>query len=346
MKSECVSVIVPIYKVEDYLDQCIESIVSQSYPNLDIILVDDGSPDRCPEICDRWAEKDKRVRVIHKANGGVSETRNIGIAAAKGKYLCFVDGDDWIDPACCEAAIRCAQEQSADIVMWSYVREFTNASKPKLIYDEDRIFRGKDCLLLARKMAGAVGDELKNPTGTDSLAPVWCKLYKTALILEQKLKFVDLSEIGVHEDGLFNLEAMASAKQVVFLNQYWYHYRKGVQGQNTRSYRPELFNQYQKLISVLSSKGTELLIPNIDTAIRNYTCLSMIPLSRNVCRAEIPFKEKAIEIQRILCSPQYTASFQTFDISKMPLHWKLFFTSCKLRWSRAVAALAEITLRL
>ncbi|MBQ3262616.1 MAG: glycosyltransferase [Oscillospiraceae bacterium] len=346
LNNEIISVIVPVYKVEDYLDQCIESIGFQTYPYLDIILVDDGSPDSCPEICDRWAERDERIRVIHKENGGVSEARNTGITAAKGSYLFFVDGDDWIDSACCEEAIHCAREQSADIVMWSYVREFENASKPKLIYAEDRIFQGEECLLLARKMAGAVGDELRNPTGTDSLAPVCCKLYKTSLISEHKLKFVDLKEIGVHEDGLFNLEAMALADKVVFLNRHWYHYRKGVRGQNTRSYRPELFEQYQKLITMLANKGAELSIPEIDTAIENYICLSMIPLSRNICRASIPFKEKVTEIRRMLSTPKYRASFRHFAISGMPIHWKLFFYCCKRCFSNAVAALAEITLRL
>ena len=95
---DLISVIVPIYKVESYLDRCVRSIVEQTYENLEIILVDDGSPDNCPAICDAWAEKDSRIRVIHKENGGLSDARNAGLAVATGEYVSFIDSDDQIAP--------------------------------------------------------------------------------------------------------------------------------------------------------------------------------------------------------------------------------------------------------
>ena len=97
-KNDVISVIVPIYKVEEFLDECIQSIVDQTYQNLQIILVDDGSPDRCGEICEDWARKDKRIEVIHKKNGGLSDARNAGLAEATGEFIAFVDSDDWIEP--------------------------------------------------------------------------------------------------------------------------------------------------------------------------------------------------------------------------------------------------------
>ena len=96
--SPLISIIVPIYNVEPYLDACVSSIAEQSYENLEIILVDDGSPDRCPEMCDRWAERDPRVRAVHKSNGGLSDARNAGMEHASGEYISFVDGDDTIAP--------------------------------------------------------------------------------------------------------------------------------------------------------------------------------------------------------------------------------------------------------
>ena len=96
--NDLISVIVPIYKVEKYLQKCVDSILAQTYSNLEIILVDDGSPDRCGELCDEYAEKDGRIRVIHKKNGGLSDARNAGIDVAAGKYLAFVDSDDYIHP--------------------------------------------------------------------------------------------------------------------------------------------------------------------------------------------------------------------------------------------------------
>ena len=93
---ELISVIVPIYKVEAYLERCIRSIVNQTYKNLEIILVDDGSPDSCPDICDVWKEKDDRIKVIHKKNGGLSDARNAGMQIMTGTYISYIDSDDWV----------------------------------------------------------------------------------------------------------------------------------------------------------------------------------------------------------------------------------------------------------
>ena len=93
-----ISVIVPVYKTEQYLNRCVQSITDQTYKNLEIILVDDGSPDNCPEMCDQWAKKDERIKVIHKRNGGLSSARNAGLDSATGDYIMFADSDDWMEP--------------------------------------------------------------------------------------------------------------------------------------------------------------------------------------------------------------------------------------------------------
>ena len=116
MKNHYISVIIPVYKVEKYLDRCVESIVNQTYKNLEIILVDDGSPDNCPQMCDEWAEKDNRIKVIHKENGGVSSARNAGIESAKGDYISFVDSDDWIDFDLVYHLLKLAIENNYDVV--------------------------------------------------------------------------------------------------------------------------------------------------------------------------------------------------------------------------------------
>ncbi len=119
MNSPKISVIVPVYKVEPYLRKCLDSIVSQTYQNLEIILVDDGSPDNCGAICDEYAAGDERIRVIHKENGGVSTARNAGLAAATGDWIGWVDSDDWIELDMYEYLLKNAQEQEADIAVCS-----------------------------------------------------------------------------------------------------------------------------------------------------------------------------------------------------------------------------------
>lgn len=113
---DMISVIVPVYKVEEYLDECIQSIVNQNYQNLQIILVDDGSPDCCGKICDDWALKDNRIEVIHKKNGGLSDARNAGLDLATGEYIAFVDSDDWISPQMYEIMLKVLKKERADFI--------------------------------------------------------------------------------------------------------------------------------------------------------------------------------------------------------------------------------------
>lgn len=116
-----ISVIIPVYKVEPYLDACVSSVVGQTFSDLEILLVDDGSPDRCPELCDTWAQKDPRVRVIHQENGGLSAARNTGIEAATGEFLAFVDSDDMLEPDALRRAWEAQQACQADLVIFNLV---------------------------------------------------------------------------------------------------------------------------------------------------------------------------------------------------------------------------------
>lgn len=126
MKDKLISVIMPIYKVEDYLDKCIQSIVSQTYTNLEIILVDDGSPDKCPEICDEWEKKDERIKVYHKKNGGLSDARNYGIERAKGEFLIFVDSDDYLEKDALELLYTNLVNNNADVSVCGMKLYFEN----------------------------------------------------------------------------------------------------------------------------------------------------------------------------------------------------------------------------
>lgn len=115
MEKDLISVIIPVYKVEKYLEKCIESVLKQTYTNLQIILVDDGSPDKCGKICDEYAKKDSRIEVIHKANGGLSDARNVGISKVKGRYIGFVDSDDYIKEDMYEILLNLIKKYDADV---------------------------------------------------------------------------------------------------------------------------------------------------------------------------------------------------------------------------------------
>src|SRR5699024_9505401 len=123
---DIVSVIVPLYKVERYIDRCVDSIVSQTYTDLEIILVNDGSPDNCGSIADAYAEKDDRIRVIHKKNGGLSDARNAGMQLATGTYTMFVDSDDWIEPKMVETMVEMSKRYAAQVVQAAFYYAYDN----------------------------------------------------------------------------------------------------------------------------------------------------------------------------------------------------------------------------
>lgn len=207
-----ISVIVPVYKVEAYLDKCISSIMNQTYQNLEIILVDDGSPDRCGAMCDEWAERDGRIRVIHKENGGLSDARNAGMAAATGELMGFVDSDDWISPEMYQLLYENMQENDSDIAACGVEMVWEDGSPSRMLTRPGR------CVLNSQEAMRAIIEEsaLKQP--------VWYKLYKTELI--RAIPF----EVGkYHEDVFWSYQAIGKAGCVSVMDTPCYHYvqRKG-----------------------------------------------------------------------------------------------------------------------
>lgn len=209
MEQQKISVIVPVYKVEAYLDKCISSIVNQTYKNLEIILVDDGSPDRCGAMCDAWAEQDSRIRVIHKENGGPSDSRNAAMAVATGELMGFVDSDDTIHPDMYRLLYESMVENDSDI----------SACGVEMVWEDgtpSRFLTKSGCCVLDQEEAmRALLEEswLKQP--------VWYKLYKTGRIRD--LSF----PVGkYHEDVFWTYQAVARARRVSAFDTVGYYYRQ------------------------------------------------------------------------------------------------------------------------
>lgn len=145
-KNLLISIIVPVYKVEPYLRRCVDSILNQTFENLEIILIDDGSPDSCGSICDEYAEKDKRIKTIHKLNGGLSSARNAGLDICKGDYIMFVDSDDWVEPNFCEAALQLALTKKVDCVAFGYY-EYLNREKKTFHTNQPRFVGAEEAII-------------------------------------------------------------------------------------------------------------------------------------------------------------------------------------------------------
>ena len=178
-----VSIIVPIYNVEEYLDRCIESIVNQTYRDLEIILVDDGSPDSCPQMCDRWAEKDDRIKVIHKENAGVGFARNSGLDIATGDYISFVDPDDYLSLDAVEIMTGRIVKDQSDLVVGQCVKVYSDGSQSPSAYHWIT-----DEVLTQNEAFGMVGSPRELPVYT------WGKLYRGQIFNEIRFKSLSCAE--------------------------------------------------------------------------------------------------------------------------------------------------------
>lgn len=208
MPQPLVSIIVPIYKVEPYLQRCIDSIVNQTYTNLEIILVDDGSPDNCPQICDEYAAKDNRIVVIHKENGGLSDARNAGLDICKGEYISFVDSDDWIVLNYIEVLLSIITKENADITIGNHkkVGESNEIDFCKK-NDEYKVLNSYQAL------ENLFGEHALNFTVS------WGKLYRAQLWTELRFPKGKLYEDAYLCHLLYN-----KASTICFLNEPIYYY--------------------------------------------------------------------------------------------------------------------------
>lgn len=205
-----ISIIVPVYRVEKYINRCLDSILNQSYKNLEIILVDDGSPDRCGEICEEYAKKDSRIRVIHKENGGLSDARNFGMKYITGEYTLFLDSDDYIEKDCIETLLKIAQENNSDIVQCGFYYDYnTYLLYDDRYYTEDSPIVNLDNNSLMRELV--INERVKNF--------VWGKLYKSELIRDKYFK-----KGVLFEDVFWSHNIMKDVKKYTIIHKpLWYY---------------------------------------------------------------------------------------------------------------------------
>ncbi len=203
-----VSIIIPVYNVKPYLRQCLDSVIGQTYENLEILVVNDGSTDGCGDACDDYAEKDRRIRVFHTENRGLSAARNLGLDEASGEYIAFLDSDDWLELNAIENMVDAAIESDADIVCFRYVREYKNASKEEgVAYNEKRVFASDD-VLREYCTGGIIG------------GATWDKLYKRNIFSTARFP-----ENRYYEDIATSHRFLLEAKKVICIPEILIHYR-------------------------------------------------------------------------------------------------------------------------
>ena len=239
MEGDLISVILPIYRVENYLTQCIESLIIQTYKNIEIILVDDGSPDSCPVICDEYALKDSRIKVLHKKNGGVSSARNEGLKASSGVYVYFMDPDDMVVPRFLEYMYQTMVTEACDMAVCAFTS------------DEEQFQR--DCRkdALCEQITIGKSELLKKVAFSwDVAGYTWNKLLKRSLIGE--LRFDE--SVHMNEDQLFTLQYASRVKKAVLVQDSLYYYRvldTSAMNQKWNDRKASAFITYLKITKLL-----------------------------------------------------------------------------------------------
>ncbi|MBR4327910.1 MAG: glycosyltransferase family 2 protein [Bacteroidales bacterium] len=215
-KEPLISIIVPIYKVEKYLDKCIQSLVNQTYKNIEIILVDDGSPDNCGRMCDEYAAKDNRIKVIHKENGGLAAARNSGQDAMTGFAMMFIDGDDYLEPDCCEKTINAMLKHDVDLVMFT---QFTNYPNSQIvehsfhIQQDEIVFTSDDCRELQARILDFNG----------KIGSACMKLMRTDYLRKFNIRHIDALSQGA-EGFVFNIQFFEHLEKACYIDYPLYHY--------------------------------------------------------------------------------------------------------------------------
>ena len=333
-----VSIIVPVYNVENYIERCLNSLVNQTFKDIEIITINDGSTDKSLELLNKYAIEDIRISVIDLGDEGVSYCRNLGIEKANGKYIMFVDSDDWIDSSMVEVLYKKAEENKLDLVMCSYIREFKDHSKEKIfnlpeeiIYKEDKV---KNELL--RKLVGPVKEELSNPEMLDALGTVWGKLYRADILKENKIKFVDLKEIGSAEDTLFNIFTFNYLSKVMFLNKHMYHYWRDNPKSVTSQYNPKLKEQRKVFFKYISDFIKENNFEQVfEEALNNRICTSVLGLGLIECSKnnKISRINKIKNIKKIINEEYIRNAYKNLELKYFSIHWRIFYFFIKNKMS-------------
>lgn len=254
MGNKKISIIIPVYKVECYLEECMESLLKQSYHNLEIILIDDESPDKCPQICDFYMEKDDRVKVIHKKNGGAASARNSGLDIATGDYICFVDSDDFVDSNYIKELLFLLEKNEVDIAVCSFSNVYINQNE-----------------IVEMESPGLYSSEefLERFLWDWKCGLIWNKIFKSEL-----MKNIRFAEGHVIDDEFFTYKIVLNAKRIYVDNIKLYNYRQRIsgvmnQGKKVRmledrlEYLTERFQVVSKEYSELYEKYLENLADNL-----------------------------------------------------------------------------------
>ena len=340
-----ISIIVPVYNTEKYIEQCIHSLVNQTYQDIEIIVVNDGSSDNSENIIKTLQNTDNRIHLITQENQGLSGARNTGLSASHGQYIMFVDSDDWLDKNACYKLLQVAEKNYSDVVLFPYKREYPNNSKETCLFYNDFRFVDDSFIKLRRRFVGLTNEELARPEIIDNIVTAWGKLYKRSVI--QGIHFVNTKDIGT-EDLLYNVQLFWNVKSAFYLSDVFYHYRKDDMSSLTHCYKEDLVYRWQNLYGLIEKELNEHQVtPDFYEALSNRICFGLIGLGLNLAEDRgMKHSEKVRELRKILSMEHYRNALNKLPIHHLSAKWRPFFFYAKHRQANSMLAMLSIMNRI
>ena len=349
MKNKRISVVVPVFNSSDYLQETVQSLLEQTYNNIEIVLVNDGSTDNSALICKKLKNKHSNVVFVDQSNQGAGHAMYNGALAASGYFLMFLDGDDWVDPEACENGIRVASIHDADIVFWSFIKEYKDKSEKNLLeFDKLSVFEGESLVTLRKRMVGLLGDQLSKPTRTDNMSSGWGKVFKRETLVNNKIALIGENDEDQF-DVVLNLVMFSKAKKVVFIPKHFNHYRQYNINSITKNHGLNLFEKYKKMILSIEKYLVKIgEFENFEKALNNRISLSLINLILSVSSKKLLIKRsvKLKLIKEILSDSKIQNALKYLELKYMSLHWRLFFSLCRFQSYNGLYYLGKLMIKL
>ena len=331
-----VSIIVPVYNVpEKYLRKCLQSLINQTLKEIEIIVVDDGSKDNSGSICDEYAAVDSRIKVIHKKNGGLAAARNTGFLAATGKWITFVDGDDWLSPETCEYAYKAGENHDATLVFWGAYKEYENISIPYLYeYKDMKLYTKEECKVLQARVLDFDGN----------IGCAYAKLIKREYLVQNCI----LHDENLRQGGEgieFNIRLFDGIDRVFFIHNLFYHYTfnpnsiSASHDEKNHHYVLKCFKKIKKFIDASPNKSlmiesfyNRLIYVMVTTAVSGYF---------NPDNKE-PYRDKIKKYKEFISDQLFKEALEKADMSKIIFSRRVTLFCIKKNLYFAVAFIAWI----
>lgn len=317
-----ITIIIPVYNVEKYIDRCIESITRQTYRNLEIILVDDGSPDHCPQICDEYAKKDNRIKVVHKKNEGQGLARNDALNIASGDYVTFVDSDDFLAIDAIEKLTKASKYGLYDVVFSALYNSWIPEKGGTVLYSHNDLLTGNDGYIKALADLTAAPWDDERPA-LRSMG-VWGGLYRTEIIKSNNIRFKS-ERIVVSEDLLFLYELLPLAKSIKYIPEPLYYYCLNT-ASTSHTFKIQYIDGIDFLARLLLKTKVAVESDEISRRIYKLYIYRASILQSQILLSDMSLKDKLNLSQKIYNKPIWKNIVEKYDIKMLPHSYKYYLS--------------------